>query len=126
MVSTVTVETPERVRTGEPHQVTVLIKNRTRTAARISLFRDGAPIGVQNGILEAGENSVEVTSILPIIEKLLEEGKTVVMVEHRLKELFRIANKVVVFNYGKKLTEGPPKEILENEEVKRAYLGVEV
>ena len=76
--------------------------------------------------LFSGLSIAEVTSILPIIEKLLEEGKTVIMVEHRLKELFRIANKVVVFNYGKKLTEGPPKEILENEEVKRAYLGVEV
>ena len=76
--------------------------------------------------LFSGLSIAEVTSILPIIEKLLEEGKTVIMVEHRLKELFRIANKVVVLNYGKKMTEGPPKEILENEEVKRAYLGVEV
>jgi len=76
--------------------------------------------------LFSGLSIAEVTSILPIIEKLLFEGKTVIMVEHRLKELFRIANNVIVLNYGKKIKEGPPKEILEDEEVKKAYLGVEV
>jgi branched-chain amino acid transport system ATP-binding protein len=76
--------------------------------------------------LFSGLSIAEVTSIIPIIEKLLQEGKTVIMVEHRLKELFRIADKVMVLNYGKKIKEGPPKEILEDEEVKRAYLGVEV
>jgi len=76
--------------------------------------------------LFSGLSIAEVTSILPIIEKLLVEGKTIIMVEHRLKELFRIANNVIVLNYGKKIKEGPPKEILEDEEVKKAYLGVEV
>jgi branched-chain amino acid transport system ATP-binding protein len=76
--------------------------------------------------LFSGLSIAEVTSIIPIIEKLLSEGKTIVMVEHRLKELFRIADKVIVLNYGRKIKEGPPKEILEDEEVKKAYLGVEV
>ena len=76
--------------------------------------------------LFSGLSIAEVTSIIPIIEKLLQEGKTVIMVEHRLKELFRIADKVIVLNYGKKIKEGPPKEILEDEEVRKAYLGVEV
>jgi branched-chain amino acid transport system ATP-binding protein len=76
--------------------------------------------------LFSGLSIAEVTSIIPIIEKLLAEGKTIVMVEHRLKELFRIADKVIVLNFGRKIKEGPPKEILEDEEVKKAYLGVEV
>jgi len=76
--------------------------------------------------LFSGLSIAEVMSIIPIIEKLLLEGKTIIMVEHRLKELFRIADKVIVLNYGKKIKEGPPKEILEDEEVKKAYLGVEV
>jgi ABC-type branched-subunit amino acid transport system ATPase component len=76
--------------------------------------------------LFSGLSIAEVMGIVPIIEKILAEGKTVIMVEHRLKELFRIADKVIVLNYGKKIKEGPPKEILEDEEVKRAYLGVEV
>ncbi len=76
--------------------------------------------------LFSGLSIAEVTSIIPIIEKLLLEGKTIIMVEHRLKELFRIADKVIVLNYGRKIKEGRPKEILEDEEVKKAYLGVEV
>ncbi len=60
-VSVEAILAPERVRAGEPHKVTALIKSRTRTAARISLFKDGAPVGAQNGMLEPGENSVEIT-----------------------------------------------------------------
>ena len=76
--------------------------------------------------LFSGLSIAEVMSIIPIIEKILGEGKTIMMVEHRLKELFRIADKVVVLNFGRKIKEGLPKEIMEDEEVKRAYLGVEV
>ena len=76
--------------------------------------------------LFSGLSIAEVTSIIPIIEKLLSEGKTIIMVEHRLRELFRIADKVVVLNQGKKIKEGPPSEILEDVEVKKADLGVEV
>ncbi|MGQ9646948.1 MAG: ABC transporter ATP-binding protein [Thermodesulfobacteriota bacterium] len=76
--------------------------------------------------LFSGLSIAEVMSIIPIIEKILKEGKTIIMVEHRLKELFRIADKVVVLNFGKKIKEGLPKEIMEDEEVKKAYLGVEV
>ena len=47
------------------------------------------------------------------------------MIEHRLKELFRIADRVMVLNYGRKIAEGSAKEVMENEEVKRAYLGSE-
>ena len=75
--------------------------------------------------LFSGLSIAEVTSIVPIIEKILSEGHTVIMVEHRLKELFRIADKVIVLSQGIKIKEGPPKEILEDEEVKKAYLGVE-
>lgn len=76
--------------------------------------------------LFSGLSIAEVTSIIPIIEKILLDGKTVIMVEHRLKELFRIANKVIVLNHGQMIKEGPPREILEDDEVKKAYLGVEV
>ena len=43
--------------------------------------------------------------LIPIIEKLRLEGKTIIMIEHRLKELFRIADRVLVLNYGEKIAE---------------------
>ena len=75
--------------------------------------------------LFSGLSLAEVASIVPIIEKLRFQGKTIVMIEHRLKELFRIADRVMVLNYGEKIAEGSGKEVMEDKAVKNAYLGSE-
>ena len=75
--------------------------------------------------LFSGLSLAEVASIVPIIEKLRKEGKTIIMIEHRLKELFRIADRVVVLNFGEKIAEGKANEVMESEEVRKAYLGSE-
>ncbi len=75
--------------------------------------------------LFSGLSLAEVASIVPIIEKLRFQGKTVIMIEHRLKELFRIADRVMVLNYGEKIAEGSGKEVMEDKAVKNAYLGSE-
>lgn len=75
--------------------------------------------------LFSGLSLAEVASIVPIIEKLRQEGKTIIMIEHRLKELFRIADRVLVLNYGAKIAEGPAEQVIESEDVKKAYLGIE-
>ena len=76
--------------------------------------------------LFSGLSLAEVASLSPLIEKLYEAGKTIMMIEHRLKELFQIANKVLVMDHGIKIAEGSPKEIMKDENVKKAYLGVEL
>ena len=76
--------------------------------------------------LFSGLSLAEVASIVPIIEKLRQEGKTIIMIEHRLRELFRIADRVMVLNYGVKIAEGSSADVMESEEVKKAYLGMEV
>ena len=65
----------------------------------------------------------EIASMIPLLEKLQMEGITIMMIEHRLRELFRLADRVAVINFGRKLAEGIPKEVMEREEVKAAYLG---
>ena len=67
----------------------------------------------------------EVASTLPIIERLNGEGMSIIMIEHRLKELFRLAHRIIVLNFGRKIAEGPPREVMESEAVKEAYLGSE-
>ncbi|MCA1962175.1 MAG: ABC transporter ATP-binding protein [Desulfomonile sp.] len=75
--------------------------------------------------LFSGLSIAELASIVPVIEKLVVEGKTVIMIEHRLRELFRIANRVVVLNFGTVIAEGIPSEVMQKDEVKQAYLGSE-
>jgi len=75
--------------------------------------------------LFSGLSLAEVASIVPIIEKLRHGGMTIIMIEHRLKELFRIADRVIVLNFGEKIADGLSKEVMESEEVKKAYLGSE-
>jgi branched-chain amino acid transport system ATP-binding protein len=73
----------------------------------------------------SGLSMSEIASMVPLIEKLQMDGITLVMIEHRLRELFRVANRVMVLNFGEKLTEGIPEEVMQNEKVKEAYLGSE-
>ncbi|RJR23196.1 MAG: ABC transporter ATP-binding protein [Desulfobacteraceae bacterium] len=75
--------------------------------------------------LFSGLSLAEVASIVPIIEKLRFQGKTIIMIEHRLKELFRIADRVMVLNFGMKIAEGKSDEVMADEAVKKAYLGSE-
>lgn len=75
--------------------------------------------------LLSGLSSSEIASVLPLVERLQMEGITLIMIEHRLRELFSVANRVIALNFGTKIAEGSPKEVMENEEVKEAYLGWE-
>jgi ABC-type branched-subunit amino acid transport system ATPase component len=75
--------------------------------------------------LFSGLSLAEVASIVPIIEKLRQEGKSIIMIEHRLKELFRIADRIIVLNYGEKIADGKAMEVMKSDAVKNAYLGSE-
>ena len=58
--------------------------------------------------------------------RLHSEGPAMIIVEHKLAELMKIVDRVIVINFGKKLTEGTPREIAANREVVEAYTGKEV
>ncbi|MBC8460964.1 MAG: ABC transporter ATP-binding protein [Deltaproteobacteria bacterium] len=73
----------------------------------------------------SGLSMSEIASMVPLIERLQMDGITLIMIEHRLRELFRVAKRVMVLNFGEKLSEGIPEEVMADEEVKRAYLGSE-
>ena len=73
----------------------------------------------------SGLSMSEIASMVPLIERLQMDGITLVMIEHRLRELFRVANRVMVLNFGVKLFEGTPEEVMADEKVKEAYFGSE-
>ncbi len=71
----------------------------------------------------SGMSKPEVASTLPIIEKLNKNGLTVIMVEHRIKELFQITNRIIVLNFGEKIADASPNEIVKREDLKQIYIG---
>ena len=75
--------------------------------------------------LFSGMSMSEVASTLPVIERLNGEGLSIIMVEHRLKELFRIAHRVIALNFGSKIADGSPRSVMESDAVRTAYLGTE-
>ncbi len=73
----------------------------------------------------SGLSMSEIASMVPLIERLQDDGITLIMIEHRLRELFQVANRVMVMNFGQKLIEGTPEVVMADEQVKEAYFGSE-
>ncbi|MBI5442978.1 MAG: ABC transporter ATP-binding protein [Deltaproteobacteria bacterium] len=73
----------------------------------------------------SGLSASEIASLVPLLEKLHEQGITLIMIEHRLRELFRVATRVMALSYGEKLIEGDAATVIEHPKVKEAYLGSE-
>lgn len=71
----------------------------------------------------AGLNPSEIDQAIALIRKLSERGLTIVIVEHVMRAIMAVARHIVVLDHGQKIAEGNPKEIVENPEVVRAYLG---
>ena len=71
----------------------------------------------------AGLNGTETAEIDSLIQKVAESGVTVVLVEHDMKLVMNISDRLLVLDYGKKLAEGTPEQIRRNPDVIAAYLG---
>jgi branched-chain amino acid transport system ATP-binding protein len=71
----------------------------------------------------SGLSVAEIGTLVPLLERLHMEGKTIIMIEHRLRELFRLVDRAIVLNFGEKIADGRPYEVIAQEEVKKAYLG---
>lgn len=70
-----------------------------------------------------GMNPAETKDMIDRLKILRQKGITILLVEHDIKSVMGICEKITVMNFGKKITEGSPKEISKNKEVIEAYLG---
>ena len=74
----------------------------------------------------AGLNESEKDRLAELLLDLRERGVTLLLVEHDMRLVMRLADENVVMNYGRKIAEGTPAEIQRNDEVLSAYLGEEI
>ena len=72
-----------------------------------------------------GVNPDETVGLADLIRKLVDHGKTVCLIEHKMDMIMSLADKIIVLNYGEKIAEGTPAEIRSNPLVIDAYLGAE-
>jgi branched-chain amino acid transport system ATP-binding protein len=76
--------------------------------------------------LFSGMSMSEVASLLPLLERIRAAGGTLIMVEHRLRELFRVVDTVLVLDFGRRIALGTPAQVMAEPQVAEAYLGAQV
>jgi branched-chain amino acid transport system ATP-binding protein len=70
-----------------------------------------------------GMNAGEVSETMRLIDRLWQDGITIVLIEHNMRATMNICQRIMVLNFGRKIAEGTPDEIRVDPEVIRAYLG---
>lgn len=70
-----------------------------------------------------GLNPTEVLEMIELIKKLRDMGLSILLIEHVMKVIMTLSDRVVVLHYGKKLCEGTPEKVVNDPDVIEAYLG---
>lgn len=73
--------------------------------------------------LMAGLNQTEISDAMEMVRKIRDKGITIIMIEHVMKAIMNICDRIIVLNYGKKIAEGTPQEIANSKVVVEVYLG---
>jgi len=73
--------------------------------------------------LMAGLNHTEVAEAMELVTRIRDKGITIFMIEHVMKAIMSVCDRIIVLNYGEKIAEGTPQEIATSKTVIEVYLG---
>ncbi len=110
------------------HKATVLARD--LTLLELKRLEIGKALATEPELLlldevAAGLTPVEIDDILALVRKLNSEGMSLLVVEHVMKVIMNLSHRIVVLNFGSKISEGTAKEIAKDPAVLDAYLGEE-
>ena len=125
-----------RVESEEILAFTSLAKKQTRTAGMLSLV-DRKRLEIARALatkpklllldeMMAGLNPSELDDAIALVKAIRDSGISLIVVEHVMKVIMGISDRIIVLKTGEKIADGPPQEIVSNREVVKAYLGGEV
>jgi len=81
------------------------------------------PIFLMLDEVMAGLNDTEIQEMISILRECNQRGVTLFIVEHIMAAIMEISQRIIVINFGEKIAEGTPKEIINNPKVIESYLG---
>jgi len=73
--------------------------------------------------LMAGLNQTEVAQAMELVKQIREKGITIIMIEHVMRAIMNVCNRIIVLHHGQKIAEGTPQEIANSKTVIEIYLG---
>jgi branched-chain amino acid transport system ATP-binding protein len=73
--------------------------------------------------LVAGLNATETAQVIELVTRIRDRGITILMIEHVMKAIMSICDRIIVLHHGEKIAEGTPQEITNNQTVIEVYLG---
>ena len=73
----------------------------------------------------AGLNPTDVDALIALLKQVNRQGISILLIEHVMRGVMALSQKVIVINYGVKIAEGDPETVVKDKEVIEAYLGKE-
>jgi branched-chain amino acid transport system ATP-binding protein len=76
--------------------------------------------------IAGGLTEHEAHELVELVQSILAQGISIIWIEHVVHALLAVATRLFVINFGEKLAEGSPREVMDSAEVKRVYMGIDV